>query len=107
MGIKKKKVYKNEGIYDTGHASPEAQEPVVNVTMDQKKMSLSGNEDHVEAAITILRESFGNQKLVGKSEYETVVNAIRFDVQADVIINFINAIDSIKNGSLHERKTNV
>lgn len=102
---KPKKVYKNEGIHsvDERPLIPEEEE-VINQSSDQKKMSFVSNQDHIEAALMIIRESFGHQKLVGSNEYETIVNAVRFDIQADVIMNFINSVEAIKNGVLHKNK---
>lgn len=68
-------------------------------TLNQKKI-LFANSGHLEAVLILLRECATKDKLVGDTEYETVVNAVTLDAQSDLIMNFINAIDSIKSGSL-------
>ncbi len=77
-------------------------EEQVNITIEQKKMSFCSSADHIQAAIAILRECGGVPKLVGDSSHETVVNAVTLDAQQEMMKKFINAIDSIKQGSLHE-----
>ncbi len=61
----------------------------------QKKLEFA-NSDHVATVIQILQESSGVPSLVGQTEYETVVNAVRLDTQQDMIKNFINNLDKIK-----------
>lgn len=68
-------------------------------TMNQKKM-LFANSGHLDTVILLLREASSHEKLVGDTEYETVVNAVTLDAQSDLIMNFINMIDSIKSGGL-------
>lgn len=70
-----------------------------NQTLNQKKIAFT-QSGHVEAVIAILRESAMQKKLVGDSEYETVVNAVTLDAQSDLIIKFINTVDFIKSGGL-------
>lgn len=78
-------------------------EPVVNQTLDQKKMAFA-NSEHIEAVIALLQECGGVPKLVGDTEFETVRNAITLDAQQDLTKAFISAIDAIKKGSLFEPK---
>jgi hypothetical protein len=54
----------------------------------------------VPIVVKLLRESMVNQRLVGDSEYETVVNAVRLDSQSDLLNSFINSIEEIKKGSI-------
>jgi hypothetical protein len=69
-------------------------------SMKQKKIAFA-QSDHIEAVVALLRESCRQEKLVGDTEYETVVNAVTLDAQSDLIIKFINQIDFIKQGGLH------
>ena len=65
----------------------------------QKKIAFA-QSDHVAIVISLLKECSRQQKLVGDTEYATVVNAVTMDAQGDMIIKFINAIDHIKKGGL-------
>lgn len=71
-------------------------------TLKQKKITFANSPEMVEAAIAILREHMQVGALVGKSEYETVVNAVTMDAQASLVLKLINSIDAIRNGSLHQ-----
>lgn len=61
----------------------------------QKKIAFA-NSEHVAVVIQLLQECGGTQKLVGDTEYETVVNAVTLDAQQDMIKKFINSLDAIK-----------
>lgn len=74
-----------------------------NQTINQKKIAFAQSA-HIEAVITLLKECGGVQKLVGDSEYQTVVNAVTLDAQQEMITKFIGMVDSIKRGSLHSQK---
>lgn len=69
-------------------------------SLKQKKIAFA-QSSHIEAVIALLREACRQQKLVGDSEYSTVVNAVTLDAQSELIIKFINQIDFIKGGGLH------
>lgn len=70
----------------------------------QKKIAFAQSE-HIEAVLTILKEVSRQEKLVGDTEYETIVNAVTMDAQGDMIIRFINTIDFIKKGGLLNTET--
>lgn len=70
-------------------------------SIKQKKIAFA-QSDHIEAVIVLLREACRQEKLVGDTEYATVVNAVTLDAQSDLIIKFINQIDFIKQGGLHK-----
>lgn len=74
-------------------------------TLNQKKIQFA-NSGHLEAVLALLKDSSNHDKLVGDTEYETVVNAVTLDAQSTLIINFINAIDQIKGGSLTNTESN-
>ena len=54
----------------------------------------------VPIVVKLLRESMVNQRLVGDSEYETVVNAVRLDSQSDLLNSFIRSIEEIQQGNI-------
>lgn len=70
-------------------------------SLKQKKMAFASSE-HFEAVLAILKDSAGTQKLVGETEFETIKNAITLDANSTMITNFINLIDHIKSGGLHQ-----
>lgn len=72
-------------------------------TINQKKMAFAAS-DHVAIVITLLQECGGVDKLVGDTEFATVINASTLDAQQNMIARFISMIDSIKKGVLHEPK---
>lgn len=65
----------------------------------QKKIAFAQSE-HVETVLLILKEISRQEKLVGDTEYETIVNAVTMDAQGEMIIRLINTIDFIKKGGL-------
>lgn len=71
----------------------------VNLSLNQKKIAFA-QSDHIEAVLAILKESSRQTKLVGDTEFETLVNAITMDAQGEMIIKFLNTIDFIKKGGL-------
>ncbi len=71
-----------------------------NQTIKQKIIQLAQSE-HAPVVIEILKQVvLGKAKnLVGDSEYATVVNAVTFDVQQDIIVSVIKLFESVKDGS--------
>lgn len=65
----------------------------------QKKIAFAQSE-HIETVISLLKECSRQTKLVGETEYATIVNAVTMDAQGEMIIKFINSIDFIKKGGL-------
>lgn len=74
-------------------------DPIVNQTAVQKQIAFAQSE-HFEAVLAILKDCMGVPKLLGESEYETVINAATLDAQQMVLTKFINRIDFIKQGGL-------
>ncbi len=70
-------------------------------SMKQKKIAFA-QSGHLEAVLQLLKECGGVEKLVGDTEFETVVNAATLESQTTVITKLIAAVDAIKRGSLHE-----
>lgn len=68
-------------------------------TANQRKAAFANSVD-MGILVQLLRESCHKGPLVGETEYETVVNAVRLDSQSDLINEFINQIDTIKKGGL-------
>ena len=74
-------------------------ETIEQQSIKQKKIAFAQSE-HIEAVIAIMRDVAKHTKLVGDSEFETLVNAITMDSQAELMLQFINQIDFIKQGGL-------
>jgi hypothetical protein len=74
-------------------------DPEVNITLNQKKIAFA-NSEHLEAVLAILKDCGGVPKLVGETEFNTIVNAVTLDAQQNMLTKFINTIDFIKQGGL-------
>jgi hypothetical protein len=74
-------------------------EELINQSLNQKKIAFATSE-HLEAVLAILKDAAKHDKLIGDTEFETLRNAITFDAQGEMIIQFINQIDYIKSGGL-------
>lgn len=70
-------------------------------SLKQKKIAFA-QSGHIEAVIAIIRECSGVSTLLGKTEYETVINAATLDAQQELLRKFINTVDFIKKGGLHQ-----
>lgn len=68
-------------------------------SVNQKKIAFAQSE-HVEAAFAILKGCIHTGALMGKSEYETIVNAATMDAQSNMLLKFADTIDFIKRGGL-------
>lgn len=75
------------------------EDPIVKQTMVQKKIAFA-QSGHLDAVLAIFNECTHKGKLVGDTEYDTLVNAITMDAQAQLLIDFIASVDSIKQGGL-------
>lgn len=71
-----------------------------NQSLIQKKIAFAQNVDMVNACLAILRDGMRHEKLVGDTEFATLVNAITMDAQAQMMIDLIDMIEHIKNGGL-------
>lgn len=67
----------------------------------QKQIAFANNGDAIAAAIEIIKSTFETGPLVGDSEYGTVVNAVKFDTQQNVMLGFLKRLDFIREGGLH------
>lgn len=67
----------------------------------QKQIAFANEPDSVAAAIEIIKSTFELGALVGESEYSTVVNAVKFDTQQNVMLGFLKRLDFIRQGGLH------
>lgn len=66
----------------------------------QKQITFANDADMVAAAIEIIKSTFETTALLGNNEYETVVNAVKFDTQQNVMLGFLKQLDFIREGGL-------
>lgn len=69
-----------------------------NQTIKQRMMIVSAQ--YPDVVLELLKSVIPKRSLVGDSEYATVVNAVTFDVQSDIITNVGELMENIRNGSL-------
>jgi hypothetical protein len=73
-----------------------------NETLNQKKIALAQSE-HAPIIIELLKDvaSQESMNLIGKTEFETIKNAITFDVKASMISGMVDYLENIRKGALH------
>lgn len=71
-----------------------------NQSIVQKQILFANNGDMVAAAIEVIKASFVVSELVGSSEYETVVNAVKMDTQQSIMLAFLKRLEFIQQGGL-------
>ena len=76
---------------------------IENQTLIQKKIALAQGE-YAPIMIEILRECIEQVPLVGKTEWETIVNAITLDTQSSLLRRVVDRLEEIRAGALHEVK---
>lgn len=69
-----------------------------NQSIQQKIISLTQSE-HAETVILILKRVSEVNQLVGDTDYKTIVNAVTFDAQQNMILKVLELFESVKNGS--------
>jgi len=75
----------------------------VNQSINQQKTVLARSE-HSPIIIELMKDLISQSALVGQSEYETVVNAVRFDTQSSMLRGMVDLLENIRGGSLFEPK---
>lgn len=75
-------------------------------SIKQKKIAFAQNVAMVEGALAVLQSCMRRDKLVGDTEYATLVNAITMDAHAELGIQFMMSIERIKNGDLLTTESN-
>lgn len=77
--------------------------PISDQSMKQKKIALAQSE-HAPIVIELLKDCMTRSPLVGDNEFKTLVNAITFDVQSEIIVKMVERLEFIRQGGLHEGK---
>ncbi len=68
-----------------------------NQSRNQRIIALAQSE-HGATVVELLNYIAPREKLLGETEYATIVNAVKFDTRADMIEAAIVLIDNIKKG---------
>jgi len=72
-------------------------------SMIQKKIALAQSE-HAPIIIELLKDCITQSPLIGDNEFKTLVNAITFDVQSELIIKMVERLEFIRSGGLLKGK---
>jgi hypothetical protein len=75
--------------------------PEEDQSLIQKKISLANNENS-SVIIELMKDCMEQKPLVGKTEFETLVNSITLDVQGTMLKNMTDYLEDIRNGKLYE-----
>jgi len=71
-----------------------------NQSKNQKKIALAQSV-HAPVIIELIKDCMGtNPQLIGKTQWATVVNAVRLEVQGNILNAMVKYLDEIRNGSL-------
>ncbi len=71
-------------------------------TLKQRKIALAQSE-HTGTIIELMKDCRTQiVDIIGKTEYETLVNAITMEVEGRMMVKMVDWIDKIRNGALHE-----
>jgi hypothetical protein len=79
------------------------EEILENQTMKQKKIALAQSE-FAPVVIEIIRDCAQKVPLLGKTEFETLVNAITMETTSTLMRDVVGYLDDIRNGKLHNVK---
>lgn len=72
-------------------------------SMKQKKIALAQSV-HAPIVIELLKDCMNRTALVGDNEFKTIVNAVTFDVQSEILIKMVDLLENIRQGKMHEQK---
>lgn len=74
-------------------------------SLKQKKITLATSE-HASVIIDLMKDCLTPvHGLIGKTEWDTVVNAITLDVQGKMITRMVDHLEGIRNGKLHNTQS--
>jgi len=69
----------------------------------QKKITLAQSE-HAPVIIELMKDCMGQNPIIAKTEWETIVNAITLEVQGTMLRSMVDLLEKIRKGALHEPK---
>ena len=71
-----------------------------NIERNQRILALAQSE-HAQAVVELLQHVMPREKLLGDNEYQTVVNAVKFDTRAETIESVFVFLDNVKKGEIN------
>jgi len=69
-------------------------------SMNQKKMTLAASE-HAPVIIELMKDLMTGNPIIGKSQWDTIVNALTLEVQSDMLRGMVDHLEGIRKGKLH------
>ena len=69
--------------------------------MKQRKMTLAASE-HAPVIIELMKDCMSQSPIVGKTEWDTIVNAITLETQGTMLRSMVDLMEDIRKGKLHE-----
>lgn len=69
-------------------------------SLKQKKIALATSE-HASIIIELLKDCMPQPRLVAKTEWETIVNAITMETNGTILRTMVDYLEDIRKGSLH------
>ena len=72
-------------------------------SMIQKKIALATSE-HATIIIELMKDCIERGPIVGKTEWDTSVNAITLEVQGEMLVKMTDRIEAIRQGKIYELK---
>ena len=69
-------------------------------TLNQKKMTLAASE-HAPVIIELMKDCMQNTPIIGKTQWDTIVNAITLEVQGTMLREMVDHLEAIRKGKLH------
>lgn len=71
-------------------------------SLKQRKIALAQSE-HASVIIELIKDVMPHSFLVAKTEWETICNAVTFDVYSTIIRDMVEYLERIRNGELHDK----
>ena len=75
----------------------------VDDNLKQKKIALAASEN-APVVIELMKDCMTQQPIIGKTQWETIVNALTLEIQGTMLRSMVDHLESIRRGSLHEPK---
>lgn len=70
-------------------------------TLKQRKIALAQSE-HAFTIVELMRDCTSQKPIIAKTEWETIVNALTLEIEANMMKNMVDYIESIRKGALHD-----
>jgi len=74
-----------------------------NISLKQKKIALATSE-HAPIIIELMKDCMSTNEIIDKTEWQTIVNAVKMETQANMLRSMVDYLEYIRKGGLHEQK---